>query len=73
MKDLAFAPLLALTIPSGIAGLAIYIVLIAAVIAVVLIACRAMGVVIPPWVTQVLWIVVIAAVCIWAIKFLMTL
>lgn len=64
---------LALTMPGGIAGLAIYIVLIAAVLAIVVIACRAMGVAIPPWAIQVCWIIVIAAVCIWAIKFLMSL
>lgn len=65
-------PILA-AIPSGIGGLAIYIVIIAAVIAVVLVACKAMGVAIPSWVSHVLWIVVIALVCVWAIKFLMTL
>lgn len=64
---------LALTIPSGVGGLAVYIVLIAAVIAIVVIACRAMGIAIPAWAIQVCWIIVIAAVCIWAIKFLMSL
>lgn len=68
-----FAATLALTIPGGIGGLAVYIVIIAAVVAVVLIACKAMGVVIPSWVTNVVWVLIIAAVCVWAIKFLMSL
>lgn len=65
--------LLALAMPGGIAGLGIWIILVAAVVAVVFIACKAMKIVIPDWVTQVLWVLVIAAVCIWAIKFLLTL
>lgn len=72
MKNL-LAVTLALTMPGGIAGLAIWIIIVAAVVAVVLIACRAMGVVIPAWVTQVLWVLIIAAVCVGAIKFLMSL
>lgn len=61
----------ALTIPGGIAGLAITIILIAAVAAIVFVACRAMGVAIPGWVINVFWIVVVAFVCIVAIKFLL--
>lgn len=69
----ALIPMLALSIPGGIAGFAIWVVIIAAIVAIVFIACKAMGVAIPDWVIKVLWILVIAAVCIWAIKFLMTL
>lgn len=64
---------LALTIPSGIAGFAIWVIIVAAVVAVVFIGCRAMGVTIPPWIIQLMWILVAAALCIWAIKFLMSL
>lgn len=45
--------LLALAFPGGIAGMAIWIILVAAVVAIVYIACRAMGAAIPPWVVQV--------------------
>lgn len=56
--------------PSGIAGIAIWVIIVAAVCAIAFIACRAMGVAIPPWVIQVFWVVIIAIVCIAAIKFL---
>jgi hypothetical protein len=62
--------LTAVLIPGGIAGLAIWIILVAAIAAIVFIACKAMGVAIPPWVVQVFWVLVIAVVCIVAIKFL---
>lgn len=65
--------MLALTMPGGIGGLAIWIVLVAAIVAIVIIACGAMGVAIPAWAKQVLWVIVIAAVCIFAIKFLLSL
>lgn len=60
----------AIAFPGGIAGLAIWIIIVAAVAAIVFVACRAMGVAIPGWVIQVFWVVVIAVVCIAAIKFL---
>jgi hypothetical protein len=65
--------LLALAWPGGIAGMAIWVIIVAAVIAIVYIATRAMGVAIPPWVVQVFWVLVIAVVCIFAIRFLLTL
>lgn len=52
----------------GIGELAIWIIILAAVVAIVFIATKAMGVSIPSWVIQVFWIVVIAVVCIAAIK-----
>lgn len=52
----------------SIVALAIWIIIVAAVAAIVFVACKAMGVTIPNWV--VLWIVVVAVVCIAAIKFL---
>ena len=61
----------ALAIPGGIAGLAITIIFVAAVCAIVFIACKAMGVEIPGWVVQVFWVLVIAFVCVFAIKFLL--
>lgn len=64
---------LAVVVPGGIAGMAIWVIIVAAVVAVALIACRAMGVPIPPWVVQVFWVLIIAVVCVFAIKFLMTL
>lgn len=61
---------LAVGFPGGIAGLAIWIIIVAAIAAIVFVACKAMGVAIPAWVIQVFWILVIAVVCILAIKFL---
>jgi hypothetical protein len=52
------------------AGLAIWIIIVAAVAAIVWVALRTMGVAIPGWVMQVFWILVVAVVCILAIKFL---
>lgn len=73
MNTLALiSPMLA-AMPGGVAGIAVWIIIVAAVVAIVFIACKAMGVTIPGWVVQVLWILVIAAVCVWAVKFLMTL
>jgi hypothetical protein len=60
----------AIAIPGGIAGLAIWVIIVAAIAAIVFVACKAMGVAIPGWVVNVFWIVVIAVVCILAIKFL---
>lgn len=65
--------LLALSMPGGIGGLAIWIIVLAAVVAIVFIACKAMEIPIPSWVVKVFWVLVIAVVCIWVIKFLMTL
>lgn len=73
MLTLFSIPLFALSVPGGIGGVAIWIIIVAAVVAVVFIACKAMGIAIPDWVIKVLWILVIAAVCIWAVKFLMSL
>lgn len=49
-------------------GIAITIVIIAAVVALVYVALRQFGVAIPQWVQTVFWIVVVAAVVIFAIK-----
>lgn len=61
--------LLAQVFVGSVAGWAILAVVIAALVGIVLVAVRAAGVGIPPWVIQVFWIVVIAVVCILAIKF----
>lgn len=55
-----------------IGQLAIYIVLIAAIIALVVIALKQFNVAIPQWVVHVFWVVVVAIVIILAIKFLMS-
>lgn len=73
LTPLVSIPLFALSIPGGIGGVAIWIIIVAAIVAIVFIACRAMEIPIPGWVIKVLWILVIAAVCIWAVKFLMSL
>ena len=56
-------------IPGGLAQIAIFIVVIAAIVALVYIALRKFGVSIPDWVVQVFWILVVAVVIIIAIKF----
>lgn len=55
------------------AQLAIAVVIVAAVIALVFIAVRQFGVQIPAWVVQVFWVLVVAVVIIFAIRFVMTL
>ncbi len=57
----------------SIGQIAIAIVVIAAIVAVVWIALRQFNVTIPAWVVQVFWVLVVAVVCIFAIKFLLTL
>lgn len=59
-----------IAIPGSFSGLAVWLVLIVAVCAIVFIATKAMGITIPQWAIQVLTIVFIAIVCIWAIQFL---
>lgn len=49
---------------------AILLILIAAIIIITLIACAAMGVVIPVWVARIFWVLAIAFVAIGAIKLL---
>jgi hypothetical protein len=62
--------MLTATIIASPAGLAIWIIIVAAVAAIVWVALRTMGVAIPGWVMQVFWILVVAVVCILTIKFL---
>lgn len=54
----------------ALAGWLKVIVIIAALVAVVAIAVRAMGVAIPPWLVQMFWVVVIAAAAFVAIGLL---
>lgn len=63
-----------LAIVSGlsIGELAIWIVIVAAVVALVIVALKGMGVSPPAWAMQVLWIVVIAVVVIFAIRLVMS-
>jgi hypothetical protein len=50
--------------------LAIAAIIIAGICAVVWIGMRARGVSPPPWLVQILWVVVAVVVCVFAIKFL---
>ena len=70
---LALASVLALTFPTTIVGWAMLIILIAAVVAIVAIALREYKVQIPPWAIHVAWVVVVAIVCIAAIKIIASL
>ena len=56
----------------NIGQIAIYIVLLAAIVALVFIALRQFNINIPPWVVQVFWVVAVAFVIILAIKFLLS-
>ncbi len=51
----------------------IAVVIVAAAVALVYVALRQFGVSIPQWVVQVFWIVVVAVVVIFAIRFVLTL
>ena len=55
----------------SIVQLVIMAIIVCAVIGIGLVAIRASGVQVPGWVMQIVWIVVIAVVAIFAIKFLM--
>ncbi len=54
-------------------GILIAVIIVAGIVAIVVIALRAMNVTIPQWVIQILWIVAIVVVAVLAVKFLMTL
>ncbi len=54
----------------SISDIAIAIIIIGAIIAVVYVGLRKMGTPIPDWVIQIFWILVVAVVCILAIRFL---
>ncbi len=57
----------------GIGEIAVAIIIVAAVVAVVFVALRKFNVAIPEWVVQIFWIMVVAVVCILAIRFLLSL
>lgn len=57
----------------SLAEIAIWIVIVAAIVALVYVALRQFGVSIPAWVVQVFWICVTAIVVILAIKFVASL
>lgn len=56
----------------SLAHILIAVVIIAACVALMYIALNQFGVAIPPWVVQVFWILVVACVIIFAIRFLLT-
>lgn len=56
----------------SIGSLAIAVIVIAAIIAVVFIAVRAFGLPIPQWVWQIIGVIIVAFVCIFAIRLLMS-
>jgi len=55
----------------SLAQIIVFVIVIAAIIAIAMVAIRVMGIAIPYWVIQIFWIVVIAVVAIFAIKFLL--
>ena len=56
----------------NLASLLVTVIIIAAVIAITSIAIKAFGLVIPDWVIQIFWVVVVAFVAIFAIRFVLT-
>lgn len=67
----AAAPL-AMVVGWGIVEILIAVIIIVAVVAIFLIFIRASGIAIPPWVMQIVWIVLAAFITIVAIRFVMT-
>ena len=57
----------------GVAEVAIFIVIVAALVAVVIVAVKAMDIAIPPWVWHIFGVILVAVVSIVAIRFLMRL
>lgn len=57
-----------IALPSTLAELAVWVVIIAAVVAIVFVALRVFKVEIPQWVIHIFWIVVVAFVAIFAIR-----
>lgn len=57
--------------PLGIANLAIFVIIVAALVAIVVVAVRAMGVRVPEWVAQIGWILLVALAALLAIKLLL--
>ena len=55
----------------SIGQIVIFVIIIAAIIGIGLVAVRASGVAIPSWATTILWILLIAVLAILAIRFLM--
>lgn len=49
------------------------VVIIAAAVGIVLVALRAFGITVPPWVVQIFWICVVALVAILALRFVFSL
>jgi hypothetical protein len=56
---------------AALGGWVIILVILAAIVAIALIAIRAMGINVPPWVGQVLGVVLVAVVIILAVRFLL--
>jgi hypothetical protein len=56
----------------SIASLAITLIVLFAVVAIVYIAAKVMGITIPNWVVQIFWVVVVAFVCIAAIRIILS-
>jgi hypothetical protein len=54
----------------SISNIAIFIIVVAAIVGIVIVAVRQSGVAIPGWVVQVFWICLTAFVCVIAVKFL---
>ncbi len=63
---------LALFTAMNIGQIAIYVVVAAAVIALVYVALKQFGIAIPGWVAQILWIIVVCFVVVCAIRLVMS-
>ena len=59
--------------PNTIAGWAIWLVICAAIIAAVYVACQQFGIIIPGWIITLFWICVAAALIVAVIRFLASL
>lgn len=61
---------LAQVLAGGVAYWATWIIIVAAIVAIVVVICRQMGVAVPPFIVTILWIILAAIVGVMAIKVL---
>lgn len=57
----------------NIGSWAVWLVIVAAIVALVMVGLKKFGIVVPDFVRQVIWIIVVALVLVFAIRFVMTL
>lgn len=64
---------IALVLPTDLVSWAIFLIIVCGVIGIAVVVIRQTGVTIPPWMIQILWIIVVVVFGIFAIRLLMSL